>query len=288
MKTESKNSFFYRILCGAFLGISIIAPGISGSIMAVMMGIYDDLIDIISNPFKNFKRNVLYVFPMGIGALISMAAFLQILNYLFEHYPTPAYLLFISLIAGSIPTVFKEANSGSFKKSYIAGISCAFLFALTIGMMARFDVSVAVDTTTASAATMRIYFPICGAVAGITSMIPGMSVSMMLMMLNVYEPLLKAAAGFDVITVLPVAVCFLIGMVLFSNLTKYVFRRFHSFGYFLVLGFMSGSIISVFPGLPSGAVEWVFSIIGIGIGIGISLLFRMLGRKFNAEEPEEE
>ena len=69
MSKTKTNNFFYRMLCGAFLGISVIAPGISGSIMAVMMGIYDDLINIISNPFKNFKKNFFFILPMGIGAV---------------------------------------------------------------------------------------------------------------------------------------------------------------------------------------------------------------------------
>ena len=59
MSKSGVTGFFYRMLCGAFLGISIIAPGISGSIMAVMMGIYDELIGIISNPFKNLKKNII-------------------------------------------------------------------------------------------------------------------------------------------------------------------------------------------------------------------------------------
>ena len=63
MNKSSTGNFFYRMLCGAFLGISVIAPGISGSIMAVMMGIYDDLINIISNPFRNFKKNFSSFFP---------------------------------------------------------------------------------------------------------------------------------------------------------------------------------------------------------------------------------
>ena len=72
MKRNKAGQFFYRMLCGAFLGISVIAPGISGSIMAVMMGIYDELISIISNPFKKFKANFTYLLPMGIGALGSI------------------------------------------------------------------------------------------------------------------------------------------------------------------------------------------------------------------------
>ena len=111
MSKSKANNFLYRMLCGAFLGISVIAPGISGSIMAVMMGIYDDLINIISNPFKKFKKNFFYLLPMALGALISMVLLIKVLDFLFENYTVPAYLLFMSLIAGSVPTVIDEAKA---------------------------------------------------------------------------------------------------------------------------------------------------------------------------------
>ena len=260
MKKKNINNIFYRMLCGAFLGISVIAPGISGSIMAVMMGIYDELITIISNPFKNLKKNVVYLLPMVIGAGASIVLLIQGLDYLFEHYTVPAYLLFMSLIAGSIPTVIGAAREGKIKKTYFVGVGCALAFALTIGMLAKAEYAIAVDTTNTASAAMRVYLPICGGVAGMMSMVPGMSVSMLLMMFSVYEPLLHLATGilnFDnwftpewytsVLTVCTVALAFLVGMVLFSNITKRVFEKHRSLAFLMVLGFMSGSIISIFP-----------------------------------------
>ncbi len=284
MKKSTMKDFFYRMFCGVFLGISVIAPGISGSIMAVMMGIYDDLIGIISNPFKNFKKNFIYLLPMVIGAGVGMLALIQVLGFLFDNYPVPAYLLFMSLIAGSIPTVFKEASKGKIKKRYFIGVVFALGFALSIGFLAKSDFVVAVDTTNTASIATRIYLPVAGGVAGMMSMIPGMSVSMVLMMFNVYEPLLTAARTFDVVTILPVAMAFVVGMVLFSNITKIIFKKFRSLGFLMVLGFMTGSVISIFPGLPKDLLNWVLSIIAIAIGVSISYIFKILGKKFNVDE----
>ena len=297
MTKSGVNNFFYRMLCGAFLGISVIAPGISGSIMAVMMGIYNDLITVISNPFKNFKKNFFFLLPMGIGAVISMLLLIKALDFLFANYTVPAYLLFMSLILGSVPTVIEEAKKDTIKKKYFIGTAAAFAFALTIGLLAKFDLAVAVDTTNVLSTSMRIYLPICGFISGMMSMLPGMSISMLLMMFSVYEPLLSLAnklMNFDswftpvfyaqVLTVGSVVIAFLVGMVLFSNVTKKVLDKYHSFGFLMVLGFMFGSIISVFPGLPKGALSWILSIIAVTIGVSVSLLFKVLGKKFNVEE----
>ena len=298
MNKSKANNFFYRMLCGAFLGISVIAPGISGSIMAVMMGIYDDLINIISNPFKKFKKNFMYLLPMAIGAIISMLLLLKVLDFLFENYKIPAYLLFMSLIAGSIPTVIDEARQEPIKKRYFIGTALAFAFALGIGLLAKSGTVIPVDTADTTSAAMKIYLPACSAVAGMMSMVPGMSISMLLMMFRIYpKPLLPLATGLlsperwftavwfgEALTVGTVVLAFLIGMVLFSNITKTVFKKHHSLGFLMVLGFMSGSLVSIFPGLPSGALDWILSLVAIAIGLSISYLFKKLGQKFNVEE----
>lgn len=282
-KTKARKNFFYRMFCGALLGVSIIAPGISGSIMAVVMGIYDDLIEIISNPFKNFWKNVAYVLPMCFGAGLSVLALLQILRLLFDSFPVPAYLLFISLIAGSIPTVAAEAKAGTVKPKYAVGTVIAFAAALSVGLMAKYDIALPVGTTMQNL-PVKIFYPISGAIAGITSMIPGMSVSMMLMMLGVYEPLLHAAADLDVLTIAPVGICFVLGMILFSRVTKIVFRKWRGLGYLMVLGFMCGSLVSIFPGLPKTALDAILSCIAIAAGCAVSIALRKIGRKFNVSE----
>ena len=270
------------MLCGAFLGISVIAPGVSGSIMAVMMGIYDDLIVVISNPFKNFKKNFVYLLPMVIGAGISMLALLEVLELLFDNFRVPAYLLFMSLIAGSIPTVWSETKKSGIKKIYFLASFFALLFALSVGILAKVGFSFG-GAESGFTSTLP-YFLICGFVSGMMSMVPGMSVSMILMMLSAYDPLLEAAAKLDVLTVVPVGLCFVVGMVLFSNITKRIFEKYRGFGFVCVMGFMTGSLISVFPGLPNGVLDWILSFAAIFVGLSISYLFRMLGKKFNVEK----
>lgn len=291
MDRQKVKHFFFRILCGFFIGISVIAPGVSGSVMAVMMGIYDQLINIVSNPFKNFKRNCFYLVPMGIGAVLSIAIFVQILNILFENLPIPGYLLFIGLIIGSLPMVFKEANQNGFKAHYIFGIIGSLAVAVTIGILA--------SSNAVSGNDMNVPFlSLCGLIAGAGSMVPGMSISMILMMLGVYTPLLAVASGMvkspsieGITTLLPFVLCFAIGMVLFSRLTKFIFKKYHNFGYFMVFGFMIGSISFIInqlrelpQGLPQDSLMWILCIVFFAAGLGISFLFQVLGKKFNHEE----
>ena len=268
---RSRSGFFYRMVCGFFLGVSVIAPGVSASIMAVMMGIYDELVDVIANPFKDFKRNVIYVLPMGIGALGSVLILIRAFGVMFDIFPVPSYMLFIGLIVGSLPDVFAEANIDPFKPRYIIAIVTAFTIALAMGFASEFRFIIS--------ASGIVYYSVCGFIAGMSAMVPGMSVSIVLMILSVYEPLLDAARRFDLSVAVPVAISFVIGMILISNVVRFVFRKYHNFTYFMVFGFMCGSLITIFPGLPKRAVDWVLGVIAVAAGIGVSFLFRALGKR---------
>ena len=284
IKSTQLRKFIFRLICGFFLGISVIAPGVSGSVLAVMLGIYPELIRIVSAPFKNFKHNVLYLIPMGIGAVISLALFVLVFSFLFDNYPLQTVVLFIGLIVGGIPSIFKQATSGAFKTRYIVGAVLAFLPA---ALMSQFTGS----ASAAAAAVPFAFLCISGFIGGIVGIIPGVSVSIVLMLLGVYEYLLHSAAMFtsDLLAtasvIIPFGVCFVLGLILFSRVVRFVFERYPNFAYYLVLGFMFGTIFSVFPRtFPPTAGALVGCILALIAGLAVSFLFEQLGKRFNPEE----
>ena len=288
MIQSSVKNFLFRILCGFFLGISVVAPGVSGSIMAVMMGIYRDLINIASNPFKNFKKNFFYLLPMGIGGLISLVLFVMVLSYSFDKYPLQSQFLFIGLLGGGLVEVVKQTRKVTFKSHYIIGIVIAFLIALGMGLLGNFESTVSIESISIW------YLCLVGGIAGIVSIVPGMSVSLILMLFGVYDYLLHTASGItsDIINffsvAIPVGIFFLIGMIAFSNLIKFIFNKYPGFAYSMVFGFMCGTLIAILlPAVPkvTGA-DWITCAILFIIGLIVSVGFQFLGKKFNLEPVE--
>lgn len=273
------KSFLYRILCGFCLGISVFAPGISGSIMAIIMGIYDKLIEIMANPFKNLKQNIKFLFPMGIGAVISLVLFVLVFSYLFETYEKAVYMLFIGLIAGNLPMIYKEARKSEFKWYYLVGSVIAVAVAFVIGVMSES----AGSTQGIIAGDNFIYLAICGAVAGFASLVPGMSISMILIVMGVYDKLIESAKSFDIVVIAVVGIAFVVAMVLSSRLIKFIFEKFSGLAHFMVLGFLVGSIGGIFCSLPSDGSN-IAGVIMLVIGLAVSLLFVYLGKKVNIEE----
>ena len=281
------KKFLYGILCGFCLGISVFAPGISGSVMAIILGIYDKLLDIVANPFRNFKKNVKFLFPMGIGAVLSFVLFVVLFSYLFETYEKATYMLFIGLIAGNLPVVYKEARQVKFRWYFIIGTVLTAAFACYMGILSNLTEA----SQIATGSTGLWYMGLAGGIAGFSSIIPGMSVSMILIVMNVYEALLTAVKTLDILTIGVVGIAFVLAMVISSRVIRWVFGKFTGFANFMVLGFLLGSIGGIGYGVFAGGIGLADALVGVvmlAVGLGISLLFMFLGKKVNQAEPNIE
>ena len=279
------SNFLYRVLCGFFIGISVFAPGFSGSIVAIILGIYQDLITIISNPFKQLKKNILFCIPLGVGAAVSAVLFVLTFKYLFERYERATYLLFLGLVAGNLPAIYGEVKQCGFKKHYLIGGICAFAAAFALGIFApEFESLSSVDIKPASLLTWAFG----GLAGGVTALIPGMSVSMILMVIGIYNHLIIAAEALihlNFTYLLPFGlfcITALIGLVSASRFIKLIFEKYPGFSNATVLGFVSGALISILyhsMQLDDPHFTWLSGGLMLAAGLGISILFLMLGKK---------
>ena len=287
--------FLYRIICGFFLGLSIVAPGFSGSLVAIAMGIYHDIVRIMANPVKKLKQNMIFCIPVGIGVVLSAIIFVLAFDQLFKSYEKAIYLLFVGLIAGSIPLVYWEVKKIGFKLHYLLGAFVAFCIAIALVVFAT-----ETGLMSGEAATMSDWpgLAIGGFAAGFTALIPGMSLATVLVILGVYNPLIFAAnalvRNMEFSFLLPIGffvVFAIIGLMATAKGIKYIFGRFPGFANTTVLGFQVGSIVSIFYKSYQTVdpnFTWLLGGMMIVVGIGISVLFILMGRYMNKGEIEEE
>jgi putative membrane protein len=275
------KKFLYRVFCGFFLGLSVFAPGFSGSIIAIAMGIYQDLLRIASNPFKRLKENIVFCLPLGIGAMISGVLFVLVFKFLFDTYEKATYLLFVGLITGNLPLIFTEIKKCGFKKHYLIGGVAAFAAALFLGIFAA-----GVEQTSAVEGAASLFtLALGGAAAGITTLIPGMSVSMVLLIMGVYRQLISMADALlhmnftDLVPFGVFGVCAIAGLILASRGIKAVFEKFPGFANSMVFGFMSGSLFGILiQSLQTSDADfsWLLGGVMLLAGLGISMLFVVL------------
>lgn len=106
----SATGFLLRVLQGALIGLGAVLPGISGGVLCVVFGIYKPVMELLSNPFKNFKTHVPKLIPVIIGGIIGFMGIANLLAFFLEKYPDPSVCLFVGLIGGMLPSLFREAG----------------------------------------------------------------------------------------------------------------------------------------------------------------------------------
>ena len=277
------KNFLYRVFCGFFLGVSIFAPGFSGSVVAIIMGIYQDMLRIVSNPFKRLKENIIFCIPLGIGALISGVLFIISFNYLFETYEKATYLLFVGLITGNLPVIYKEIKDSGFKRRYHFGGIAAFAAALALGLLSV-EAGPRPDAVAISGLpTMGLG----GFAGGVTAFIPGMSVSMVLIIIGVYNQVISIAYALLNFNFAHLAhfcvfgVCAVAGIVIASRGIKAVFDKIPGLANTMVFGFMAGSLIGVLVRslqIEDAGFNWLLGGIMLAAGLIVSMLFVVMGR----------
>lgn len=248
--------FIKEIFKGVLIGIANIIPGVSGGTMAVSMGIYDKMIYAINNIRKQFKKSIKYLFPYVIGAVIGIAALSVIIERLFETRPLETSLGFIGLIVGGIPILIKKVKNKGFKASY--AISFIFFFALIIGLQLLQGNAGATVVLSTSPKMMILLF-LVGIVASATMVIPGVSGSMILMLLGFYQPVIDMISqcvtalkdlDFNVIfkngiILLPFAIGVLLGIVIIAKLITFLFEKFETVTFYGIIGLVAASPFAV-------------------------------------------
>ena len=272
--------FIWNMIYGAIIGIANIIPGVSGGTMAVILNIYDELISAVSNFTKAFKKSLMLLIPIGLGAGAGIILFSNLIGHLLETHPTPVNSFLMGLIIGSVPMIYKRATVKEFK--VVSLIPFVIAMAIMVGMSFLSKDEAAVDTliTTITLGT-AIKLIVCGAIAAACTILPGVSGSLILVVLGVYTSVLNAISTFNIPVLFFVGIGVLIGLLGGAKLIDICLRTNEQLTFFAILGLVVGSVVPVFKasGFAFGG-QAVVAIMTLALGIGISLLFA--SEKFQA------
>lgn len=270
-----KNNIFL-VIKGFIMGIANIIPGVSGGTLAIILGIYEKFIGAISHFFRDFKENFKFLIFIFIGIGLSLITMSNVIDYSYNNFPIPTTLFFVGLVIGGIPLLYNKVKGKVEMKKASSWVIFTITFMIVIFMALAnkiFDGIGSVDFTNMNLIGYIILF-VVGAVAAATMIIPGVSGSLVLMLLGYYYPiinLLKELTQFNNIGGnLVIAIVFglgvLVGIVLISKLIEFLFNKYETKTYFGVLGFIFASIIAI-PIATFSEIDITFNILHIIIGI---------------------
>ena len=276
-------NYFINFLKGAAVGIANIIPGVSGGTLAVITGIYNKLIDIIGNflshlkSWTKLKEDFKFLIPIGLGAVIGIVLFSKVLKWLLATFNMPTMFCFMGLIIGSLPLLFNQAKEKGFKIKYLIPFAITLILMIILNIIgANVTEGSGIETFDKTPINM-ILLVFYGFIAAGTMVIPGISGSMVMMIMGIYTAILTAVSTLDIIILLPFAFGVLIGVIVLSKLMDILLEKFYSYTYFAILGFIIGSIIFIFPGFAfnlTGLVSVIVFIIGFVVSYFVSKLVK--------------
>ncbi len=243
-------NFLTLLLKGFIIGIAKIIPGVSGALIAISFGIYEKAIKAISNFFKNPINNFLFLFPIGLGVLLSISLTSGLILYFINNYYFPTILLFIGLIMGGIPSLSDNINIKKVKFIHILililSFSTVFLISLVNGQ--HFFVE------TSNELINFLLFFIIGFIDALTMIIPGISGTAVMMILGCYNLLLNflssltsvAAIFTNIFKVIPYLLGIVLCVIILSKVMTYLFDKKKEYMYCGILGFTLSSVLSLF------------------------------------------
>lgn len=259
------KDLFVAAAKGAVIGGTMLIPGVSGGSMAMMMGIYDRLIMAVSNFRKDIRKHFFFLLWFCVGAGLGMLIIARPLLHLLEVFPYPTQFFFIGAVIGCIPMIYRKAE--------ISKLSWHLPAYILIGMAAvlLFGVLPAGQSGEAEQAIHPLYLVVAGVIAAAALVLPGISVSYLLLMLNLYDSTMAAISGLQIAFLLPLLIGLCIGIVLTTKLLDRLMHHQPRATYLIILGFMLASVLEVFPGVPPVS-QWLVCAFTLFAGFSVIYL----------------
>ena len=273
-------SWISKIIKGIIIALGFILPGISGGVLAAILGIYERMIRFLAHPFKQLKEDILYFLPVAIGMLLGIGLFSYPIEYLLEHYQVYVLWSFAGAIIGTVPSLVKEANRESERdKVDLIWFWATFI----ISGISLYSLNFVVGSLSAT----FLNFILAGALLALGILVPGLNPSNLLLILGLYSPMLTGFKTFDLFgTFLPIGIGAVLTFVAFSKFMDYALRVYHSRVYHFIIGIvLSSTLLILIPNAGSSEsisyaglsiVSYViiafFFALGIWLGIWMSQL----------------
>lgn len=255
--------FFTDFIKGIAIGAGAILPGISSGVLCVIFGIYETLLNCALNFFKNIKYNFKILFPIGLGTFVGIILLGNILKYVFYAYPIQTNFIFIGLILGSVPELFKQASSKQkFKFYHLIFLVLSFALGLFLVYVEN-KLNLSANN---SKQFSFLFLVVSGFLMSAGVIIPGVSSTLILMLLGVYDAYLISISSLYIPFLVPLAIGLVLGCVCFMKLIKILLDKFYAQTFFSIIGFTLGSIFVLYPGISSGS-DTIIAIISFILGL---------------------
>lgn len=235
-----------NLLYGLFIGIGFIVPGVSGGVLATILGIYDKIINTLTHFGKDIKKNILFILPLIIGIIISVLLFSKLILFLLEERQEFISYVFIGLIIGCLPYLLKEIKIKTQKTIMLI----PFILSLLLGIILYI---VGENLETEMIYPSNFIMLIAGVFYAIGKIVPGISGSALLMLLGIYKYFLNIIANPKLFNLhilfkfIPFIISFILSGIVLIKIMDILLKKHFRITYSVIIGFVISSILFIYP-----------------------------------------
>ena len=278
MSKKKQNGILMRLIQGALIGTGAILPGISGGVLMVIFGIYQPIMSLLAHPFKTFKENMKLFLPVIIGVGLGVLGISKILGFLLDAYPDQSVCLFVGLIGGMLPSLFREAGEkGRGKSSWVALIVAFIVIMALLLSLQVIQVEIVPNLW---------WYLFCGFCLALSVIAPGMSFSTLLMPLGLYTPFIAGIGDLNFSILIPAGIGAVLTVILFAKAVTTLLDKHYAPVFHGIIGIVIAATLVIIPfqSFTAGVGTALINLACIAVGVIAALALD----KFNSsvEKPD--
>ena len=277
--TKGQTSFLLlHFLQGALIGLGAVLPGISGGVLSVVFGVYQPIMELLSHPRSAMKRYYRMLIPLILGGGFGFVVVARILGFLLTRYPDPSVCLFVGLIGGMLPSLFREAGKKGRKKSdLLMTVVCFGMVLILLTLLQIIQVTIAPSFG---------WYLFCGFCIALSVIAPGMSFSALLMPLGLYTPLVDGIGRLDMAVLIPAGIGALLTVLLLARAVTVLMEHHYAMVFHGIVGIVMAATLVIIPfrSFTVSAFSCVNNLLCLAVGIVAALLLDQFNQRIEVPE----
>lgn len=273
---ESLASLLVRFAEGLIIGIGGILPGVSGGVLCIVFGLYQPVMEVFAAPVQNLKKHFRLLAPVALGAAAGCFGLAHLVGTAMQRYPAEVTAAFVGLILGTLPALLRTAREKPASRGSAPAFFCSFAFFFVLFLFLGRGDGVALTPN-------FFWYLFSGAVWGVSIVLPGLSMSGILMSVGLFAPLVDGAKSLDFAVLLPVGIGGIAAIALLARLVNRLFARHPAVMSYIILGVVAATTIPLIPTQFASVADFFVRLLLLLVGFAVALAFDVLGKKLGCE-----
>ncbi|MBR5280557.1 MAG: DUF368 domain-containing protein [Clostridia bacterium] len=283
-------------LKGIVIGVANVIPGVSGGTIAVITGVFDRLIEALNTLFKQFKKNLKFLIPIGLGAAIGVVGLSKVMDFCLGKFYVPTNFFFVGLVIGSIPLIFKKTKeAGRIRFYHVVPFLLAMAAVIALAIVNTYVLGggETVGTALPPMSVGNAFFYFFGGMLGAAAMvIPGISGSLVMVLIGLYDNVIAAISGLmefsnpdlmirSIVSIIPMGLGIVFGIFTIAKLTELLMRKCKTATYAGITGLLIGSMAALLISMELPTLTFSFGTVAVSVVTCVAGFFTafFLGRE---------